>query len=416
MRYLVKLLICFACSGLMAQTDSTENKDRRRPAYRFMNKANYVQIEADLYGLSNQLSLKQISDLTQDAFLDNSEKDELLNSFSSDLRYGYQRSFSFTYRNPPRVSLEQMRTGQGFRLTNKYIQSTTLDMNTLSLLFYGNKKFEEQQLNFGPSKFQKWYYTSLDYLFDIRLDTLQAAEISVGFVLGHDHQSYDIRSSTLYTAKDGEYLDANLNYSLRDQSRESILLNGLGLSLGFNTEWNIGAKGALQVSVAELGVLFWNKGYILDVDSSFRFTGAGFSNILDINDSVTSNFGPQYRSAFLFEEEGDYLTLLPFQLKTEFSIHRNRVLQELRVGVDYQYLPGYFPRVYLGLGFYTSRILFLNIEASSGGYNLYRLDAGFNLRMGQNWELVANAYNLTQMILASQPGGGGAYLRLRYRI
>lgn len=411
---LILLVLCF--TGLQAQTDSIVAKDPRRPSYPHMNRNTYLETEMTLYGLSNQLSLNQINTLLNDDFLDNAEKDAFLGSINSKLRYGYFREISFTYRKPAVEVFDQMRPGQGFRISNKYIQSASIDRNTLDLIFYGNKPYEDQTIDFGPSAFQTWYYTSLDYLYDIRLDTLQTAEISVGILLGHDHSAYDLENGSLYTAKDGEYLDAVLDYSIRDQARESLVLNGLGLALGFNTAWNWDDNKSLYVEARDLGIIYWNKGFILDTDSSFRFTGAGFDNILNISDSITDGLGDQYRSAFFYEEESNYLTLLPFSLNAEFRIHRKRVLQDLRAGLDYYYLPGYLPRLYAGMGFLLTRNALFNVEASTGGYNPYRLDAGIKVRLGYNWELVANAFNLTQLILVNEPGGSGGYLRLRYRI
>ncbi len=416
MKQLFQILLLLSFSGLYAQSDSTETKDRGRPSYRHMDRQNYLETSLELYGLSNQLSFNEITKLLSDDFLENEEKDALLGSINSNLRYGYLREISFTYRNPAVEVFDQLRPGQGFRLSNTYRQSALIDENSLNMIFYGNKRYEDQTINLGPAAFQTWYYTSLDYLFDVRLDTLQTAEISVGVILGHDHNAYDLRKASIYTAKDGEYIDASLDYSLRDQSRENLALNGLGIALGFNTTWKIAHNKSLYFDVADLGVLYWNRGFILDVDSSFRFSGAGFENILDISDSITNNLGDQYREAFFYEDESNYLTIMPFSVNAEFRIHRKRVLQDLRFGADYYYLPGYFPRLYAGLGFLVNRNMLLNLEASTGAYNLYRLDAGFKLRIGYNWELIVSAYNLTQLVLSSEPGGAGGYLRLRYRL
>ena len=399
-----------------AQSDSIEVKDRSRPSYAHMNNGTYVEAAVDFYALSDQLSVIQINDLLNDDFLDQAEKDALTGSITSPLRYGYFREFSFTYRIPPREVFDQVTPGQGFRLRNTYLQSAKLDEGTLNLIFYGNKPFEDQTLQIGPAAYQTWYYTSLDYLFDVRLDTMQSAEISVGVMLGHDHNSYRLGESSFYTAPDGEYLDADLNYSLRDQSRESLVLNGLGLGLGFHTNIALDHRKSIDIKVSDVGVMFWNRGYILDVDSAFRFTGAGFDNILNISDSLTDNLGNQYRRAFFYEEEGNYLTPLPFYLQTEFRIHRKRVLQDIRLGADYRFLPGYLPRLYAGVNLLMNRNLLLQFEGSSGGYNWYRLDMGVKFRMGYGWEAILSIYNLNGIILPDQPGGAGGYLRLRYKI
>ena len=417
MKLFSTLLICLLLYGTgRAQSDSLKVKDRSRPSYRHMDRHTYLETQVDFQALSNQLSVVQINDLLNDDFLDQAEKNELTNSINASLRYGYFREFSFTYRKPAVNIFDQTRPGQGFRLRNAYIQSALLDQQTLDLIFYGNKPYEEQTLDLGPAGFETWYYTSLDYLFDVRLDTQQVAEISVGVVLGHDHNSYDLRGGSLYTASEGEYLDAELDYSLRDQVRENLTLNGLGLSLGFQTELKVGDNKSLSLNIADAGLIYWNRGRILDTDSSFRFTGATFENILNITDSITDALGEQYRRSFLYEEEGDYLSIMPFYLNAEFRIHRKKVLQDIRIGAEYRYLPGFLPRVYAGIGLLLSRSYLLNIEGSTGGYNPYRLDMGVKTRLGYNWELVANIINLQQLILINEPGGAGVTMRLRYRL
>lgn len=414
LRFLIAAFFCFAMS--YGQSDSSTTKVRTRPAYPHMNGQTYLETEVNFQALSNQLSIVQINDLLNDDFLDQAEKEKLTGSITSPLRYGYFREFSLTYRIPPREIFDQVRPGQGFRIRNTYIQSARLDQTSLDLIFYGNKPYEDQTLKIGPAAYQTWYYSALDYLFDVRLDTLQSAEIGVGVILGHDHNSYRVGESSFYTAPDGEYLDADLNYSLRDQARESLALNGLGLALGFKTRFNLDDNKSLGISLADVGVMYWNRGYILDVDSAFRFTGGGFENILNITDSLTDNLTDQYREAFFYEKEGGYLTPMPFYVKADFRIRRKKLLQELRFGADYRFLPGYFPRVFAGLDFMMNRSMLLQVEGSSGGYNLYRLDLGMKFRLGYNWEMIASIFNLNGLLVANEPGGAGAYLRLRYRI
>lgn len=416
MKYWYLIAFFFGHSVFYGQSDSIGTKDPTRPAYPHMNGQTYLEAGLNFQALCNQLSILQIIDLLNDDFLDQTEKEDLTGSITTPLRYGYFREFSLTYRIPPREIFDQITLGQGFRIRNTYLQSARLDKTSLDLIFYGNKPYEDQTLKVGPAAYQSWYYTALDYLFDVRLDTMQSAEIGVGVILGHDHMAYRVGESFLYTAPDGEYLDADLNYSLRDQARESLVLNGLGLALSFNTRFDLSDRKSIGFRMIDIGVMYWNRGYILDVDSTFRFTGARFDNILNITDSLTNNLTDQYKDAFFYEKEGGYLTSLPFFIEADFRIRRKRVIQELRFGADYRFLPGYFPRVFAGVDLMINRNLLMQLEGSSGGYNLYRLDLGVKFRMGYNWEMIASISNLNTLLLPYHPGGAGAFIRLRHRI
>ncbi|MDZ7846642.1 MAG: hypothetical protein U5L96_07665 [Owenweeksia sp.] len=370
----------------------------------------HLKAELKYGALANGASTLKIIDFVQDDFLDQNEKKNLLSQMGTRLRYGLTRELSFGYRQPATRVFDKVRTGQGFFIRNRFYQSTQLDNDLVNLLFYGNAPYADQTLAFDASGYETWYFTSLDYVFDVLLDSLQPMAITVGIELGHDHNSYRLRSGSLYTAPGGEYLDVKLDYGLRDKTGNTIALGGLGLGLGAKTNFGLSHRSRLEVELADVGIMQWANGRKLQTDSNFRFTGARFENIFDITDSISDALSDNYTGSFLYEEEDNYLAILPFYVSLGYHIKLKGAMRSFFARADYRYLVGFYPRVRVGVEFNTGYHQGLTTSISAGGYNWLSVNTAYHFELADLWHLDLRLQNLNGLVAPDVFGGAVGYL------
>ena len=406
------LLLAGASVAQSAEEDSLVNPELLLP----QKTHPYIEASASFGAIAKGISTSRLLKFTSDDFLDQQEKNEFLNQTGTMLRYGVIQEAAVLYREPTYRVFDKVKTGYGLRIRNRYYNSARLDKNLLNLIFYGNKPYEDQELSLGKSAYETWYFTSMEYIFDVMIDSLQPLSLSVGMQIGHDHNHYKLAGGSLYTAPDGEYLDLQLDYQLRDQSSGTAAFSGLGIGLGAKTSFRLSAHSELQILAEDVGVMNWNSGNKLETDSSFRFVGISFNNIFDINDSLTNHKSDQYRKSFIFDRDDSYMSILPFFVETRYSHKTSGKLEQWFISADYRYLSGYFPRLKFGaeldLGYDQS----ITGEISSGGYNWLSLNASYQIGFASDWHIQVALQNINGLLLPGSFGGALAYVGVSHEL
>lgn len=375
----------------------------------------YVKAEYGFGALCNSPSTSELLNFATSDFLQKEDKDQLMNSINGTLRYGYFSEFSITYRQPGYYILDFYKKGQGFSITNKYYNSARLSQDLLKLIFYGNKPYAGDTLNLAKSKYETWYYTTLDYHFDLKPDSLPAISFTAGLNIGHDYSFYDVKKADLYTDPEGAFLDMNLDYRLRDRTLDAQPIAGLGLAVGASTSFLLSEKSQLHLELKDLGVLYFTGGRSLDVDSTFRFQGVEFSNIFDLNDSLTKAAEDEYRETFYYNEEGGYARLTPFRIAATYfhQLSKGR-LTGISVSADYLYLAGYYPRLAVGAHLKTGYKQKLLAQLSTGGYNLASLDLAYEIKFARYWKFNLSITNFSALVVPVISGGAYGMVGLSY--
>ncbi len=367
--------------------------------------------------LCNSVSLVELVNLVSSDFLDEQDKEDLLGSIHGPLRYGYSREIGFSYKQPGYRLLDIYKKGQGFSIKNKYYNSARISHDLLKMIFYGNKPYAGQTLNLGSSRYETWYYTTLDYQFDMMLDSLQPITLSVGINVGHDYNFYKVKTADLYTDPDGAYLDLDADYRLRDRILESQTMAGIGLSVGAATTYKLSKNTGLELEVEDLGFVVWSNGRSVDADSTFRFKGAEFDNIFDLNDSITSAARNEYEDEFYYNKTGSYLRLTPFRLRASYKYAlEKRRLKALSLTADYRYLAGYYPRLALGAHFKTGYKQMLLVQLTTGGYTLASLDLAYEFTIARDWRVNMAITNFSGLVIPVISGGAYGVIGLSYEL
>ena len=155
------LLIFTVLFGFAQSSDTTYASGVILPVKKYP----YLSAKLEFGALSNSLSAIELVDFVSQDFLDNDEKEELLSSIPSSLRFAYIRSFSAGYQEPGYDIFGAYKKGWGINVRNTYYNSARLSKDLLNLMFYGNKPYAGTTVDLGNSKFETWYFSSIDYNF-----------------------------------------------------------------------------------------------------------------------------------------------------------------------------------------------------------------------------------------------------------
>lgn len=412
------LLCSFFTMAQNEPNDSLRTYDSLLVALNLPTKAHpYLQARFTFGALSNAISTSELLHFVNSDFLQKKDKDDLLNSVHGPLRYGYFREISLTYMEPGCKVIDVYKRGQGFGITNRYYNSARLSKDMLRLIFYGNKVYAGQTLDLSKTAYETWYYTSLDYHFDVLLDSVQPVRLTVSINAGHDHNYYRVKTGTLYTDPDGAYLDLETDYKLRERVNETQVLAGLGASIGAETDFRISPSSKLKLTVEDFGFIHWNNGRVLNADSSFRFKGVVFNNVLEINDSLRKATANDYRSRFYYNDVRNYTRLTPFRVSAAwFKKLDNPHFKGIKLSADYLFLSGYLPHFSAGLQIKTGFHQQLLTSVSTGGYNWASLDLSYQIQFAQYWNLELSIYNFSGLVVPVISGGAYGVLGLRYEL
>lgn len=408
------LLIINTLFGFAQTADSSVVEELILP----IKKYPYLKVKAEYGALSNSLSAIELLDFVSQDYLDNDEKEELLSSIPSSLRFGYIRSMSAGYQEPGYDIFGAYKKGWGINVRNTYYNSARLSKDLLNLMFYGNKSYAGTTINIGDSKFETWYFSSIDYNFDVLLDTLLPLNLTVSIHSGHDHNFYGVKMASIYTEPQGAFLDMDLDYKTRDKEGASHPMAGLGLSVGAALEFPLNERSSFKFGISDFGIMYWNKGQVLNADSTFRFQGVYFSNIFDLNDSLRTYASDEYRSAFYYSDSKSYYRLMPFNISASYTYtpKKNKLFKEVFIGANYRYLAGYYPQLRGGGSIKTGHKQQLTTVLTVGGYTWAGLDVGYDFQIGRNWKVALAIHNINGLVIPVMSGGAFGTLAVQYRL
>ncbi len=377
----------------------------------------YLEAHFKIGALTNSLSFTKILNFLNDDFLDEAEKRDLIGDGSRRLRFGYVQETGFSYKNPGYKIFDVYKKGQGLGIRNQFFQSGNLGGDVQKLLFFGNQPYADQTLDLSRSAYSTWYFTSLDYHFEVLMDSAKPLAMTFSIVVGHGHNSYKSQGATLFTQPDGEFLDLDLHYKISETRTLSQPLGGLGVSLGAEKRFRLSPTSAVLVRAQDVGIVQWNNGRSFSVDSTFRFRGLTVDNLFDVNDSLAESEAAHLK-ATLFPQKGDgYLAFLPFALRAEYvKVFRQGWFSGLGLNAQYRYLPGYLPKVGARLFSQLSPKQELTLEVSGGGFNVWSLNVGYHLKISRDWQLQLAVQNLNGLAVPSSAGGAALGAGLSYRL
>lgn len=414
MKKIVSLLASWLVLGVAsAQQDTLSNAQ----ILALTSKPAVVGLSYELGGANSKVPFTSILDLAWASFLEAGLKEDILSQASGGLRFGYWQNLDLTYEQPGFFILGAYKPGNYFSIENRFFTGARFTENALALALFGNKRFAGQTVDLGPSRYENWWYTNLKYRYEAVYDSLPY-KVDIGIVAGHEYSSYDVDKARIYTEPNGEYIDAELDYTLRETGTGNLSFGGLGIATGFEMSLPLQKKKyRLDFLLEDVGVIFWSGLSETKVDSTFRFKGASFESIFDLNDSLVASERNRIQNGLFSNDRDAYAAVMPFHLSLRLAkpCKDAKYLKELYGLLEYRYLTAYIPRFGAGALWSFGENHRLRNELTYGGFNTVALKAAYAVTLADHYRLTIGTQNLLAWALpgvftGSSVGVGAYYI------
>ncbi len=270
------------------------------------------------------------------------------------------------------------------------------------LMFFGNQAFEGGSAKLNV-EMERWHYQKLEMgIYEKELGFYAG----LGLFKGSDWQSISTESSKFYTDAGGTSLDLSLhaNAQFSDSSKTGLRATnglGLGLQLGYIFK-NSDKQSVLQVSVEDLGVMYWNnKSRSLSKDTLYNFQGFDLDDLLNGN----LNFSNVDDTLNLSSNEEASLKALPFMISVRklpaFEDNHNLAVT---YGLNYRYKFHTRPEMYAGLVYRPSETALISAAAAYGGYYGMHMKFDVNMFLSEEVSLAISSKAVVNSILNAGRG------------
>lgn len=318
------ILTLFLLQGnsLLSQTDTVQ--EARQPDRPWVNLS--YQVDFDAPGLNNQLLL----DIWRGGYIAPSRLEDTYLALS---RLGGQHkaglltdaSLNYSFRDK-RDSTGTMRFIIGVGHTS--VLEATYDQDLFGLMAFGNKVYAGTRLQLGDQAFRS---TSLQHLSVGKYwsgrtqHAAIAGSISLGFLKGQYNHEIDIRSASIYTEENGDFIDIDMQYAyMRSDTQYTAYfdMNGYGIGIGAQVCYHGDQGIEIHAGLQNLGALRWvNNRYQYEKDSAFTYNGWEIPNIFDTGPgSIFENATPDSAVALLTSGNTGQNAWRPAPARVEFTV------------------------------------------------------------------------------------------------
>ena len=293
------------------------------------------------------------------------------------------------------------------------------DNDVYGLVFFGNARYEDKSISLNNLTFSNFSYVKTGIGFGQRKQTGKELTIGYGIHLdvlqGINVQQAKNRGGSLYTAPDGEYIEARYDLTLnigREGAVRYTDWNGVGGSLDAFI-YAEKKNHRISLSVQDLGYLYFKpKAVNYTGSNTVRFQGIVISDLLNIGnqrfdslntDSLLKSYLPgQSREAFG--------TITPTRVDLTYSLHIPKKNMTFTAGLRWKNLTGYYAYGFIQSDFFLRKNWAVSIHAGSGSYDLFNL----GLQVTKFWKsffITLGSDNLAGTILPMYYPGGGLMIR-----
>jgi hypothetical protein len=304
-------------------------------------------------------------------FIDEARKANAYNTLKPENRFGSEFSLEVLASFSP----DSIWKSQGLQLRFGYEQqrfiASQYSSDLFHLLFSGNASYAGKTADLGNTDFTSMAYRSF------KVGLLQRNKngmfsLDFGLVQGQNFTQFKIDDAQLYTQEAGSYLDLTWKGNYYQSERESNKLKNqpsLGASISLEARQSYRGKWMFHELVKDLGFVNWNESTKqIQGDTSIRFSGIQFNDILNFDSYASINIGDTLLNKVRKDQiESKYLVSLP----TLFRVEAFRLMPKkftLGAAIQYRYIVGYKPLASLEIGKTFSQLRAIKIGFMLGGY------------------------------------------------
>ena len=315
-------------------------------------------------------------------FIDESRKANAYNTLKPENRFGSELSLEVLASFSP----DSIWKSQGLQLRIGFEQqrfiASQYSSDLFHLLFSGNASFAGKTADLKNTDF-----TSIAYR-TFKVGMMQRNKNSMfsldfGLVQGQSFTQFKIDEAQLFTQEAGSYLDLTWKGNYYKSERESNKMRNqpsLGASISLEARQSYRGKWMFHELVKDLGFVNWNESTKhVQGDTSIRFSGIQFNDILNFDSYASINIGDTLLNKVRKDQiESKYLVSLP----TLFRMEAFRLMPRkftLGAAIQYRYIVGYKPLASIEIGKTFSRFRAVKIGFLLGGYGSFQTNITFVL-------------------------------------
>ncbi|MBL4656996.1 MAG: hypothetical protein JKX73_03285 [Flavobacteriales bacterium] len=298
-----------------------------------------------------------------------------------------------------------------------------------SVLFYGNKSFEDDTAEMGSFNSNYLHYQQLEIGLIKMNENKSVLGFGASFLKGQEFYQVNIARANLYTSTSGIglYNELDILYGTveSDPSKKKITdMSGWGISVDAfyqvpyfvlqdteeeESKW----KGYLRIEAKDLGFIRWSDSSRTSIlDTVLNNEGILLPSSLVLPDTWAEDQEDSLNALIEVEERrGTFANKLPgtFHLK---MYQENAKGMYVTMGTILRLFANYSPMIYLGGGKKFSKLLELGGVMEFGGYGRFNL--GFEARTNFNgFQLAIGSRSLGGFIFPNRAGGNSAFIGLK---
>lgn len=349
-------------------------------------------------------------------FIDDALKASVEDRFKGSNRFGATFSYSASALFFPDSTAKANGSALQISAGTESLFALQFSDDAFSLAFRGNEGFAGKSANLNNSSFYALRYNFFRLSYRKRFETW-GFEAGLQAMRGVSNSDVRLDEASLFTDTAGTFLDVRWKGRIRSSSASANAWNnypsaGAALNLRFIYTPVSQRKWFAEASLSDFGFIQWNS-QTNDVqrDTSFRFTGLWFGDIITFNDTnfvIGDSLLSRLRGN---EEQASGMQLFPFRVHAAVSFELSpRNAQRLMLQGEYRALPGMRPQFSLGYSRKLGADLELGLDAIYGGFGTLnsRLRLAYRYKGNQLSVLV---FAPEGWIAASRFSGNGIFIR-----
>ncbi len=378
----------------------------------------FAGIQANYYYNSNAVTNQFFSSLYQGQYIDSTLKNAVIDKLAAKNRVGGEFNFSIFAKICPDSG--SSKNTYWFKIGEKNIAGFSFSNNMFKLIFNGNSQFAGQNIDLGKSVLNSIQYQYLTGGIEKTIGENHNMIVGAGLSLikGSNHLNIAIDKAVLFTQQDGEYLDLDLNYGLKQTDTSNTgyaSFNGFGTGLDLYYRLMLKNQSQLNISASDIGFIHWNGNSLQSsADTTYHFEGLEINNIFQLIDTASTdqNLQDTIVNGFIPKtKQKSYNSMLPTQIHFNYLHHIGSTSFYATVGIKYMFNAGYFPKTYIGGAWYTKSFDVIT-SVSYGGYTNISWDLRLRKTFLKTFEIYAGCNNLLGYIIPKSTTSQGAYVAL----
>lgn len=398
-------LVCFIVGDHFA-VDKISNIYKRK-----------IEVTGSYFINSTALNASFYQGLYTGKFIDVATKDQVSKRLTNNNFFGVGAESKVLYYSLPLFNRWGIYAGAGYNLD----LGTQFTADIFKLVFYGNETYADKKADLSGihvryMESQSLHFGICGHLGGDSLTRMRTVQFGLNIVKGQNWYDIAIEKGSVFTEKNGEYLDIEMKGNMYQSDTASTgpgAFNGIGAGLNFSYKCENNNGVTFLLEATNVGIMQWNKNTIHNqVDTTFRFEGFEITNIFAIQDSTFNNISAEDFGSNLKSEKTIQTMVLPFILHANYLYPLNDKTY-LAADLNYKYWSTYIPKLILSYGYKFTKNISAEITGGYGGYS--QLHAGINAKVAfKDFQLRAGASDLLGFIAPSSFSNQGAYMMASY--